>query len=81
MQPEDTFVYDASSGCCFHVLRLNKICSMCEQGVLGDEKHLVCECPAMRDLRGRYEHLFQTPRSDGMFLFIGQDDIIGVAVC
>jgi hypothetical protein len=52
---------------------------MCQQGILGDEQHLVCECPALRDFGGRYEHLFQAPQSDAMILFIGQNDISGVA--
>ena len=52
---------------------------MCPQGVLGDEKHLLFECPALQDLRDRYENLFQAPQGDAMLLFMWQDDIIGVA--
>ena len=52
---------------------------MCQQGVLGDEKHLLFECPALQDLRDRYENLFQAPQGDAMLLFMWQDDIIGVA--
>ena len=56
---------------------------VCQQGVLGDEKHLMYECPAvhMHVLCGRYENLFQAPRLEGdaMILFMWQNDIIGVA--
>ena len=52
---------------------------MCQQGALGDEKHLLFECPALQDLRDRYENLFQAPQSDAMILFMWQDDIIGLA--
>ena len=57
---------------------------MCQQDVLRDEKHSVLECPALQDLRDRYEKLFQTPQGHdhAMILFIRQDvidDIIGVA--
>ena len=43
------------------------------------EKHLAFECPALQDLRDRYEYLFQAPQVDAMILFMWQDDIIGVA--
>ena len=52
---------------------------MCQEGVLGDEKHFLFECPALQDLRDRYEDLFQAPQGDAMILFMWQDDIIGVA--
>ena len=52
---------------------------MCQQGVLGDEKHLLFECPALQDLLNRYENLFQAPHGDAVILFMRQDDIIGVA--
>ena len=44
---------------------------MCQQGVLRDEKHSVFECPALQDLRDRYENLFQTPQGHdrAMILF------------
>ena len=50
---------------------------MCQQGVLGDEKHLLFECPALQDLRDRYENLFQAPQGHAVILFMWQDDIIG----
>ena len=37
------------------------------------------ECPALQDLRDRYENLFQAPQGDAVILFMWQDDIISVA--
>ncbi len=67
------------TGCLLGVPRQDRICMMCQQGVLGDEKHLVFECPASQDLRDRNKNLFQAPHGDAMILFMWQDDIIGVA--
>ena len=54
---------------------------VCQQGVLGAEKHLVFECPALQVLCDRYENLFQAPQPEGdaIILFMWQDDIIVVA--
>ena len=68
-----------STGCWLRVPRLNRFCTSCQQGVLGDEKHIVVECPALQDSRDRYENLFQAPQGDAMILFMWQDDIMGVA--
>ena len=67
------------TGCCLRVPGLNKICTLCQQGILGDEKHIVFECPALQDLRDRYANLFQAPQGDAMILFVWQDDVVGVA--
>ena len=61
------------------VPRQDRICMMCQQGVLGDEKHLVFECPALQDLRNRNKNLFKVPHGDAMIMFMWQDDTIGVA--
>ncbi len=52
---------------------------MCRQGVLGDEKHLVFECPAMQLLWDSNQNMFALPHGDAMLLFMWQDDVIGVA--
>ena len=62
-----------------YILILNRFCTLCQQGVLGDEKNLLYECPALQDLRDRYENLFQAYQGDAMTLFMWQDDVIGVA--
>ena len=67
------------TGCLLGVPRQDTICMMCQQGVLGDEKHLVFKCPALQELRDRKKNLFQAPHGDARILFIWQDDIIGGA--
>ena len=57
----------------------DRIFTMCQQSVLGDEKHLLFDCPALQDLRDRNKNLFQAPQCDAMSRFMWQDDIIGVA--
>ena len=37
------------------------------------------ECPALQDLRDRFENLLQAPEGDEMILYMWQDDIIVVA--
>ena len=39
---------------------------------------LVFKCPALQDLRDRYENLLQGPQGNATLLFMWQDDIIGV---
>ena len=58
--------------------RLQRFCNMCQHRTIGDEEHLVFECPALPDLRGKRPHLFQGTQADAMVLFMWQDDIIGV---
>ena len=45
----------ARSGC--WAIRSDRFCTMCQQGVLGDEKHIVFECPALQDVLNRYKNL------------------------
>ena len=59
--------------------RQDRVCTMCQQSVLGDEKHLLFDCPALQDLRDRNSTCFRRLRCDAMTLFMWQDDIIGVA--
>ena len=46
-------------------------------GALGDERHLLLECPAMRPVRQRFAHLFA--KTDTMQMFIRQQDLFSVA--
>ena len=69
-----------------YVFIQDTFCTLCPQAwmswdILGDEKHLVFECPALQDLRNRFENLLQlkAPQGNAMFLFMWQDDIIGFA--
>ena len=51
---------------------------MCQHRTIGDEKHMVFECPALKDLRDKRRHLFQGAQIEVMVSFIWQDDMIGV---
>ena len=41
------------------ILRLQRFRTICQHRTIGDEKHLVFECPALQDLRGKRPHLFE----------------------
>ncbi len=59
------------------VPRLERICQLCASGTVGDEKHLIFECPELQCLRDQWPHLFEGPQT--MQAFMWQDDLIGVA--
>lgn len=54
-----------------------KICNIYQQRVIGDEKHLVVECPA-QDLRNKALHLFADAQAGASILFMWQRDMIDV---
>ena len=56
---------------------LERICHLCATGTLGDEKHLIFECPELQCFREQWPHLFEGPQT--MLAFMWQDDLIGVA--
>ena len=56
--------------------RADRVCTLCGHGSLGDEKHLVFECPHLQYIRDKYATLF---RCSTMRQFFWQDDLIGVA--
>ena len=60
-----------------HVDRAHRVCLSCNSGALGDEKHLVFECPALASLRQRHAGLF-TSQTDTMRSFFAQQDHLGV---
>ena len=55
--------------------RADRVCTLCGPGSLGDEKHLVFECPHLQPIRDKYPSLFQCPT---MLQFFWQADLIGV---
>jgi hypothetical protein len=57
--------------------RMSRICEHCTMNEIGDEMHLVFECPAVQHVRDQYAHLF-TFTTSTMRTFLWQDDIISV---
>ncbi len=41
-----------------NIPRAQRVCTLCQTGNLGDEQHLVFECPALQGFRDRYNGLF-----------------------
>ena len=60
-----------------HTPRTARTCQLCSLHSLGDEKHLVFECPALHCLRDTYQHLFVGDPTMRQFLW--QHDLVGVA--
>ena len=59
------------------VPRRCRLCLRCTLGAVGDEKHMIFECPAVAALRVQYAHLFAASIQD-MRQFMWQDDRVGV---
>jgi hypothetical protein len=66
------------SGRWARVPRAQRLCLHCAQQVIGDERHLVFECPVLQFLRDRYRGLFGADIVT-MQQFMWQLDIVGVA--
>jgi hypothetical protein len=60
------------------VPRSERFCHLCNTQAIGDERHIVFECPALHDLRARYNSLFR-PSITTMRQFMWQDDLVQVA--
>jgi len=58
--------------------RAARHCQLCDGHVLGDELHLVFECPSLQHLRGKFAALFG-PGIDTMQQFMWQADLLNVA--
>lgn len=59
--------------------RAERLCHHCPQGALGDEYHVLFECPATRAACAPFAHLF--PPGCTMLQFITHPDHLGVARC
>ena len=58
--------------------RAQRLCQQCDQHAVGDERHMVFECPALQAVRDKYAALF-TNGACTMQQFMWQLDITGVA--
>ena len=56
--------------------RLQRVCTKCDAGVIGDERHVVFECAALAQLRLQYAPLFA---AQTMLEFMWQEDVVSVA--
>ena len=55
-------------------------CLLCDQRALGDERHMVFECPALQGVRDKYAALFvAVDGASTMQQFMWQQNVIGVA--
>ncbi len=75
------------AGCCglpidvgrhHRVPRSQRLCPQCGAAALGDERHLVFECPVLEPLRTSYAALFLQP-DQTMLQFMWQQDMLSVA--
>lgn len=65
--------------CSPRVLRAARLCELCHLGVLGDEQHLLLECPAMEEVRAHYGLLFSPGAPPTMRQFMAQRPAAAVA--
>ena len=64
------------SGSWAGVPRVDRVCKFCGAGSIGDEKHVVFECPHLQPIRDRYGGLFSVST---MIQFLWQDDLVSVS--
>ena len=57
--------------------RAQRLCLLCDQRAVGDERHMVFECPALQSVRDKYAALFLDGAST-MQQFMWQQDVIGI---
>ena len=41
-----------------NLVRAQRLCLLCDQRAVGDERHMVFECPALQGVRDKYAALF-----------------------
>ncbi len=61
-------------------VRVARVCPHCEGGHVGDEGHLVFECPALEHVRRRHGRIYTDSRST-MRVFMWHRDQKAVASC
>ena len=60
--------------------RVARVCPHCEGGHVGDERHLIHECPALEHVRRRHGRIYTGSRS-AMRVFMWHKDQKAVASC
>jgi len=60
------------------VPRLLRHCQKCTMRRVGDQQHIVFECPFVQSVRDRYPHLFAEDGSQCMHGFMNQRDGVDV---
>lgn len=58
------------------VPRVDRVCRFCGVGSMGDERHVVFECPHLQSIRDKYASLFS---ASTMVQFLWQDDLVSVS--
>ena len=64
------------SGSWAGVPRVDRVCRFCGIGSMGDERHIVFECPHLQSIRDKYVGLFSVST---MVQFFWQDDLVSVS--
>ena len=59
--------------------RLSRTCPACDTGAIGDEKHLIFECPALQHVRSRHPQLFAVT-DQTVQQFMWQRDLLQVII-
>ena len=57
---------------------MQRYCTLCKAGVIGDEQHLVFEYRQLQHIRNKYDSLFWNLQGDTMLLFMWQQDMVSV---
>lgn len=65
------------SGRLSRIPRSQRLCSACNTSSIGDEMHMIFECPALENLRQKYSHLFHSHVTT-MQQFMWQNETIQV---
>ena len=55
--------------------KTNMFLALCQQGFLGDEKHIVFLCPALQNLHDRHDNSIQALQGDAVVLVMLHDDL------
>ena len=63
----------AEEGRHFNLPWASRVCNLCSTDALGDERHMLLECPALADLRLQFSSLLLSCSCDMRWLFWAKD--------